>query len=140
MPNLDTMIAPRALSTEEIASVLSPHLAVYGALHRAVTHAGIWTQEASDPVCFGVAEEALVDIVLAGTRSLHEWLEDMAADGEPRFYNKQGLKRAIDSLFAAAGFLANAVDNWIDFQSEFVDALGDRLPVIMEALIAKASQ
>lgn len=101
MTKLDAMIAPRALTIREVAEVLSPHLISYGVSHRAFTFADLW--DSSDAGATSAAETAMVAIEQDAHRSLDQWLGDVQNDGEPRFFQKVGLRHAVKELLGAAG-------------------------------------
>lgn len=134
MTKIDAMIAPRALLAEELASVVAPHLIAYGLANRAFTHANIW--DAADDATIHAAEQVLADTVEAAERSMKEWLSDMQADGQPRFYQAAGLKKAISNLHLSAGRYFNGLSD--EVVSAAVTLLTDRHQQSLNLIIERA--
>lgn len=102
------MLAPRALTTRELAEVLIPHLITYGTVKRGITHSGLWGIE--DDAVLHSAEAALTSIICDAEVSVKSWLSDCQQDGEPRFYQAAGLTKAIARLCGAAAEIAMTLE------------------------------
>ena len=103
MNRIDAMIAPRALTALELVSVIVPNLIVYGVAYRAFIH----NQTLSDGTELEAAVVSFSESALDGIRSdalgsVSDWLGDMEAESEPRFYRKGAVKDAVDALCNAA--------------------------------------
>lgn len=102
MNKIDAMIAPRALTSEELASVIAPQMVVYGLAHRALIHARCLQDGEADGATRQAAESMLESVVGDARASMADWLGDMQAEGDPRFFQKAGLERAISDLLGEA--------------------------------------
>lgn len=138
MPDLNAILAPRPLQLAEVASVIAPHMIVYGLAHRAFTHAYVWDEGKVDGATLHAAEEVLTDVIAAARSSLNDWLADMENDNEPRFYRKDGVAAAIRLLCEAAGAECAAIDNAADVTT-WVQQVEDRESRSYESIIKRAS-
>jgi hypothetical protein len=103
MNKVDALIAPRALTAREIAEVTVPQMIAYCVAKRAFIHAEVLQDGGwADSATVSASESALALIIEDAVRSLGEWLGDMEAEREPRFYRKASLKDAVRLLFDAA--------------------------------------
>lgn len=134
MSTLDSMIAPRALTALELASVAAPHILTYAVAHRAFTFASLWD---ADGATTSTAEHALDDIADAGVASVGEWLADCETDGEPRFYRKASVKPALVEMCRVAARIACGTGD--GELAAFVTRLEERDPTLMEQLVFRAS-
>lgn len=135
MTKLDAILAPRALTVREIAEVLVPNLIVFGVTKRAFTFAHVWDV---DGATNSTACEALGDIETTARQSVEQWLGDVATDGEPRFYQKAGLKDAIAKLLdASARLFATKPDSEV---RTLIDFLDDRDEAVLGMIIDLAER
>jgi hypothetical protein len=135
MNRLDTMLAPRALTSREVAEVLSPHLIVYGIAHRAFIHAETLQDDTRlEAAVVSASEEALAAIADAGLKSVGQWLSDMESDREPRFYRKGALADVVYALCreAAQAFCRREDEKQVAL---LADLITDRDRVTLEMLI-----
>lgn len=139
MHKLDNILAPRALTSAEVASVISPQLIVSGLAHRAFTHAYVWDEQRREAPTRFAAESVLTAVEEDATASLNQWLGDMAADGDPRFFNKGGLKKSIDGLLNAAGRLFCMAEDAAQLETLIANLEG-REPDTMDRLIDLAAR
>jgi hypothetical protein len=139
MPNLDSLIAPRALTSEELCSLIAPQLIAYGVANRAFTHAYLWDEERRDGATRVAIESVLVGIGRDAESSVNDWLSDMQVDGEPRFFNKAGLKKAIDALFVGAAQLFCKAED-ADSLEQLIAKIEDRDPAVRALLIEMAAE
>lgn len=137
MPNLDAMIAPRALLAREIAEVIATELIIYALGHRAFTHARIWFEDETEDATRTAAESALESIADRAKESVLDWLGDCSSDGEPRFYQKHGLEKAVRQLCSAAASIACSCASE-GAVNVFVRALEDREPDTIAHVIGVA--
>lgn len=140
MSKIDAMIAPHALTSNEIVSVITPHIIAYAVAHRAY----IMTGTLSDGSCHDAAtthacEEALACVVDSALASLDEWLRDMERDGSPRFYRKVALRDAVQKICRAAAAWACEYQLWAEVDA-FLGLLTDRDAVMTEGLISRAGE
>lgn len=135
MSKIDAMVAPRALTSSEIASVIAPQLIAYGLAHRAFTHAGIW--DADEYANVHAAESVLHSTIADAESSMKQWLTDMQTDGTPRFYQAAGLKRAIEALCVVSGQVATTLSSPDDVVA-FVELLIRRDRGTLESMITAA--
>lgn len=139
MADLNATLAPRALTADELASVIAPQLITYGVAKRAFTHASLWDGSGRDNGTTTAAEAALGTITGEALCSLDEWLGDMEQDGEPRFYRKQALKTAVQQLCDAAAdyYLAQSDERGVDVITCRIE---DREGTMMADLIRAAGR
>lgn len=137
MPNLDTMIAPRALTSREVAEVAATELIIYALAHRAFTHARIWLEDETEDATRTAAELALASVAQRAEESVLDWLGDCSSDGEPRFFQKHGLGKAIRDLCSAAASIACKCEGEIGVNL-FVRNLEDRDPDTIAHVIGVA--
>lgn len=141
MPNLDTILAPRALTSEELASVIVPQLIAYGLTSRAFTHGYVWDEEKRDGATRCSAESVQTSIIEDANASIRDWLADMQTDGDPRFFNGAGLRKAIEQLCSAASRMFCAVGSDLESgDGETLEALilgleerGHQFKVLLDA-------
>lgn len=140
MNKIDALIAPRALTAAELVSVTTPHLIAYAVAHRAFIFAGTLTDYSNCEVAtVHACEGALAGIVDDAMSSMNQWLSDMDADGQPRFYRKASVKEAVEKLARAAGQMAARQETTNDLTT-FVELLTDRDRGTTETLIALAGE
>lgn len=140
MSKIDALIAPRALTATEMVSVLTPHLIAYAVAHRAFIFAGVLQDDCNHEVAtVHACEGALASIVSDGMTSLSDYLSDMEADGQPRFYRKASLKEAVEKLARAAGNMAARQEQASDLHT-MLELLTDRDRGLTETLISQAGE
>lgn len=140
MNKLDAMIAPRALTTIDIASVITPHMIAYAVAHRAYIRAGTMSDGSNHEVAtVHACEGALQGVVDDAMRSLNEWLSDMEGDGQPRFYRKASLKDVVERLCRQAGHTATRQEAPGSLET-YLELLTDRDRGTTETLIALAGE
>lgn len=139
MHKLDSILAPRALTSAEVASVISPQLIVSGLAHRAFTHAYVWDEERREGPTRFAAESVLTAVKEDANASLDQWLGDMTQDGEPRFFNKAGLTKSVEGLLGAAGRLFCMADDAKQLET-LIANIEDREADTMDQLIDLAAQ
>ena len=139
MPDIDAMLAPRALTSEEVASIIAHELIAYGLCHRAFTHAYIWDEQRCENDTRTAAESVLVDIGKSARESLDSWLLDMQVEGEPRFFNKSGLGKAVNSLLSAASSEFAKAESPAEVAA-LIDHIEHREPQLMGHLIEAAGR
>lgn len=135
---IDALLAPRALTAMELASVATPHLIAYAVAHRAFIHTGtIVDGEARDTATVHACESALDGIVKDAVASVGEWLSDMEAEGEPRFYRKASIKDAVERLARALADMAVRQENAASLNT-LLELISDRDRGMAQTLIAQA--
>ena len=137
---IDAMLAPRALTATELASVTTPHLIAYAVAHRAFIFAGVMSDGANHEVAtVHACEGALQGVVSDAMESVNQWLADMEGDGQPRFYRKASVKDAVEKLCSAAASMAVRQESAADLNT-LLELLTDRDRGTTETLIALAGE
>jgi hypothetical protein len=136
MNKLDAMIAPRALTSEELAQVVAPQLIVYGIAHRAFIHASVLQDgvPGMDAAVVGASESALQGVIDDALTSMGDWLADMESDGTPRFYRKGAVKDAVTALCHSAAGCFVRQSNEVDVAT-LAEAISDRDHKVLQMLI-----
>ena len=111
--DLDTALAPRALTLKEVLEVTADGFILVGLTHRAVTHAGLWNRQ---DALYGCAEDLLECAFSKAKADLDDWLADMKTDGTPRFYNSEVLMKQLREIDSHYVKLFLSVDNAYDIE------------------------
>lgn len=139
---LDALIAPRALTALEIASVIAPDAVIYATAHRAFIHTTILSDGDEDLGQDGAtrftAERAMTAIEDRACESVSEWLADMDGDGEPRFYRKGSVAEAIRTMLSNGAAAGMKCENDREFGAFLAD-LTDRTDRALDCLIGASS-
>lgn len=139
---LDALIAPRALTALEIASVIAPDAVIYATAHRAFIHTTVLSDGDDDLGQDGAtrytAETALTAISDRACESVSEWLADMDGDGEPRFYRKGSVAPAVREMLSNAAAEGMKCDTEAEFV-KFLAALSDRTDRSLDCLVGQSS-
>lgn len=139
---IDAMIAPRALTALEIASVIAPDAVIYATAHRAFIHTTILSDGDGDLGQDGAtrytAETALTAIGDRAIESISEWLSDMDGDGEPRFYRKGAVAEAVRLMLGNVAAAGMKCENDREFGAFLAD-LTDRTDRALDCLTGEAS-
>lgn len=141
MTDIDALIAPRALTALEIASVIAPDAVIYMTAHRAFIHATVLQDAEGDLGGEGAirftAEQALSGITNRAIESLSEWLSDMERE-EPRFYRKGSVAGAVGIMLGRAAAEGMKVESEADFISLLAD-VNDRTDKALEMMVGQSS-
>lgn len=137
MTKIDTIIAPRALTSTEVASVIVPELVAHALAHRAFTHGRLWLEDEHEDATRHAAEHLLDLNRKAALESVLDWAGDMQSGGEPRFYQKHGLEKAVGELCFAAATIACACNSETELNL-FTRNLEDRDPDTLAHVIGVA--